>query len=152
MLARIRGRSWGARARLGRDLRTAYLDERRVAKQLRQHGTRVPYPALADDFTRLADLADGHAALLADELHAMAGNTDPSDTVEPRDGHNHWQRLTLDLAALESLHQRYTELATHWDVDFPATAVTFEHLARATAVMTRELRAMIARSDPHAGN
>ena len=152
MLTRLRERSGGSRARLGRELHAAYLDARRVASQLRGHGARVPYPALTADFGRLADQADGHAALLGDELRAIAGNTDPSDDVPPRDGRNHWERLTLDLADLESLQRRYTELAWQWDVEFPATATTFERLARATGAMSREVRSMIARSDPHAAN
>ena len=131
-------------------MRAAYLDARRVASQLRAHGVRVPYPALSADFTHLADEADGHAGLLADELRAVAGNTDPSDAVPPRNGHNHWERLTIDLESLASLQRRCTELALHWDVEFPATAATFEHLARATAGMSNVVRAMLARSDPHA--
>jgi hypothetical protein len=152
MLARLRERSGGSRARLGRELRAAYLDARRVARQLREHGTRVPYAGLTADFVRLADQADGHAALLGNELRAVAGNTDPSDAVLPRDGRSHWERLTRDLTDLESLQRRYTELALQWDVEFPATATTCERLARATAAMSREVRSMVARSDPHAAN
>jgi len=133
-------------------LRAAYLDARRLAGQLRAHGVRVPYPALSADFTRLADQADGHAALLARELGAVAGNTDPSDATPPRYGRNHWERLTLDLESLAALQRRYTELALHWDIEFPVTTTTCEHLAQATAGMSSVVRAMLARSDPHAAN
>jgi hypothetical protein len=152
VLARLRDRVGGSRARFGRELRAAYLDARRVATQLRRHGTRVPYPALSQDFRRLAEAADGHVALLADEIRAVAGNTDPADPIAPREGRNHWERLTVDLADLETLQRRYTELALHWDVEHPASAVTFDRLARATAAMSRDVRTMLARSDPHAAH
>jgi hypothetical protein len=135
---------------LGRDLRAAYLNERRVARLLRQHGAQVPYPTLATDLTCLAGEADGRAARLADELRAVAGNTDPSDVVPVPDGRNHWERLTADLAAVESLQRRYTELALQWDVDFPATTATLHDLARAATATATLLRTMVARSDPHA--
>jgi hypothetical protein len=151
MLVQLRERSGGARGRFGRELRAVYLAARRMARQLRRHGEQVPYPALGADLARLAAEVDGHAAALADELRAVAGNPDPSDALAPRDGHNHWERLTLDLADLESLQRRYTELALRWDVDFPATVATFERLAHDTAAMSAGVRSMIARSDPHAG-
>jgi hypothetical protein len=149
-LARLRERTGSPRARFGRDLRAVYLDTRRVAVQLRDHATHVPYPALGTELRRLAAQADGQAALLADELRAIAGNPDPSDPVAPRIGHNHWERLTIDLADLEALQRRHTELALRWDVDFPASAATLARLAHAIATMSTTVRAMVARSDPHA--
>jgi hypothetical protein len=88
--------------------------------------------------------------MLADELRALAGNTDPSDRVEPREGRNHWERLTLDLADLEGLRRRQIDLALHWDVDFATTAETLGRLASATAAMGTVVRGLLARSDPHA--
>lgn len=150
LLAQLRERAGGTRARFGRELRVAYLDARRVAVQLRRHGGHVPYPALGTELTRLADQADGHAADLARELRAVAGNTDPSDAVGPREGRNHWERLSVDLEDLESLRRRLTQLALHWDVDFPDAVATFQRLAHTTAVMSRGVSSMLARSDPHA--
>jgi hypothetical protein len=150
LLARLRERTGSPRARFGRDLRAVYLDTRRVAAQLRDHATQVPYPTLGTELRRLADRADGQAATLAGELRAIAGNPDPSDPVARRVGRNHWERLTIDLAALEALQRRHTELALRWDVEFPASAATLESLARATATMGASVRAMVARSDPHA--
>jgi len=152
MLAQLRERTGGARVRLGRELRAVYLDERRVANQLRRHGAQVPYPALTEEFQRLADQADHHAARLANELRLVAGNTDPSDATPSHDGRNHWERLTVDLADLESLQHRYTDLAVHWGLDFPAVAATLGELAHETAAMAREVRNMLARSDPHAAD
>ena len=148
--ARIREGTGSPRARFGRDLRAVYLDVRRVAGQLRDHATRVPYPEFGVELRRLADQADGHAALLADELRAIAGNPDPSDPIAARVGRNHWERLTIDLADLEALQRRHTELALRWDVDFPASAATLARLNRATAAMAATVRTMVARSDPHA--
>ena len=150
MLAQLRERAGGVRARLGRDLHATYLEERRVARRLRRHGDKVPYPALAAELARLAEQADGRAARLADELRAVAGNTDPSDVVPLPDGRNHWERLTGDLAAVESLHRRYTELALQWDLDFPTTTATLQDLAQAMAATATALRTMVARADPHA--
>jgi len=150
LLAHLRERTGSPRARFRRELRAVYLDARRVATQLRDHALRVPYPALGTELRRLADQADGQAAILADELRALAGNPDPSDPVAPRIGHNHWERLTIDLADLESLQRRHTELALRWDLDFPASAATLVGLKRTTATMAAVIRTMLARSDPHA--
>ena len=75
---------------------------------------------------------------------------DPADPVTAPEGRNHWERLTFDLAALESLQRRYTELALRWDVEFPASAASLVQLQRATAIMAAGIRTMAARSDPHA--
>ncbi len=152
VFARLQERSGGPRVRLARELRAAYLDTRRLAIQLRRHAAQVPYPVLGPTLTRLAEQADDQAASLADELRAVAGNTDPADALAPRDGRSHWERLTFDLADLEGLHRRYTEIALHWDVDFPNTVVTIDRLARTTAAMAAAVRAMAARSDAHAAN
>lgn len=150
VLERLRARAGGPRARFGREVRAAYLDARRLATQLRDHGGNVPYPALGHELRRLAEEADRHAAALATELRAIAGNVDPADPIAPRVGRNHWERLTIDLADLEALQRRYTELALRFDVDFPASIPTFDALARAAAVMIRDVRTMLIRSDPHA--
>jgi hypothetical protein len=152
VLTRLRDRVGGSRVRLGRELRAVYLDERRVARQLRGHGAQVPYAGLAENLGRLADQADHHAARLAQELRVVGGNADPFDTTTPRTGRNHWERLTIDLADLESLQRRYADLAREWDVEFPETAATLAELAAATATMSKDVRAMVARSDPHADN
>jgi hypothetical protein len=152
LLGRLQERAGGPRVRLGRELRAAYLDARRLGLQLRRHSAHVPYAALGPELTRLAEQAEEHAAVLASELRAVAANTDTADAVQPRNGRNHWERLTIDLADLERLHRRYTELALHWDVEFPSTVATVDRLARATAAMTSTMRSMLARSDPHAEN
>lgn len=152
VLARWQERSGGPRVRLGRALRAAYLDARRLAAQLRRHAAHAPYPALGPELARLAEQADGQAALLAAELRALAGNTDQADGTAPRDGRSHWERLTFDLADLETLHRRYAEIVRQWDIAFPATIVTVERLDRSTAAMITAIRAMVARSDPHADN
>jgi len=152
VLARLQERSGSPRVRLARALRGAYLDTRRLAIQLRRHAERVPYPGLGPQLTRLAEHADGQAALLVDELRALAGNTNQADTLTPRAGRNHWERLTFDLADLSALHRRYAEIALQWDVAFPATVATVDQLARTTGAMIAAIRAMVARSDPHADN
>jgi hypothetical protein len=150
LLARLQERSGGPRVRLGRELRGAYLDARRLGLQLRRHGAQAPYPTLGRELARLAAQAEEQAAVLANELRAVAANTDPADAAEPRGGRNHWQRLSYDLADLDRLHRRYTEIALHWDVEFPDTVAAIDGLARTTAAMTSSVRSMLARSDPHA--
>jgi hypothetical protein len=150
LLARLRERTGTQRTRFRRELRAVYLDVRRVATQLRDHATHVPYPGLAIELRRLAEQADGQAALLAAELRALAGNPDPSDLVAPRGGRNHWERMTIDLAGLEALHRHATELALRWDLDFPSQAATLARLGRMTAGMAAAVRTIVARSDPHA--
>jgi hypothetical protein len=152
VLARLRALGTRPRDRLRRELRGTYLETLRVARQLRAHADHVPYPALTDDLHRLADQADRHAAALAEELRAVAGDTDRHAGTALHGGHNHWARLAADLGDLEALHRRYTELALRWDVEFPAAAVTLTELQRGTARMKVAVRALIARSDPHADN
>jgi hypothetical protein len=152
VLARLRERTGGPRVRLARALRGAYLDTRRLAIQLRRQAAQVPYPDLGPRLTRLAEQCEEQAALLAQEIRSLAGNTDQADSSPARTGRNHWERLTFDLADLEALHRRYTEIALQWDVAFPVTVATVEQLARSTATMIGAIRAMVARSDPHADN
>ena len=142
--------SAGTRAHFARDLRDVFLTARRIARQLRGHATGVPYERLAPALRALADQADGQAATLAAELHAVAGNADPADTATVREGRNHWERLTFDVADLDALKRRYLDLALHWDVEFPSAAATLVALGHATAVMSAVVRDMVARSDPHA--
>lgn len=142
--------SAGTRARFAHELRAVYLAARRIASQLRSHASRVPYERLGPELRALADQADGHAATLAAALRAVAGNPDPSDTTTPREGRNHWERLTIDLADLEALRRCYVELALRWDVDFPTQAATLTALGHATGAMITVVRDMVARSDPHA--
>jgi hypothetical protein len=148
--ARLRERSGGKQVRFVRDLRGLYLDVRRVATQLRRHAGQVPYPALGVELRRLAEQAEGQAAALADELRAVAGNADPSDPMAPREGRNHWERLTVNLSDLETIRRCETELALRWDLDFPAPALVLARLAQVTASMSAAVRVMLARSDPHA--
>lgn len=142
--------SSGLRAAFARDLRGAYLDVRRIAAQLRSHATHVPYPRLGPTLVALADRADAQAARVAAELRAFAGNADPSDTTLPREGRNHWERLSLDLADLEALKRRWVELALRWDVDFPASGGMLGELGRTTGAMSTVVRDLLARADPHA--
>ncbi len=129
-----------------------YLEALRVARQLRAHAECMPYPALTAEVGRLAAEADGHVAELAGELRRLAGDADRDVAATPRAGRNAWARLTADLADLQSLHRRYTELALRYDVDFPDTATSLDRLARETARMEQRLRALTSRADPHAEN
>ncbi|MEB2284920.1 MAG: hypothetical protein OZ922_09595 [Myxococcales bacterium] len=142
--------SASARVRFARDLRGLYLAVRRIASQLRSHATLVPYDRVERALHALADRADAQAATLAAELHALAGNPDPSDAEAPRLGRNHWECMTLDLADLEVLKRRYLDLALRWDVDFPASAATLTTLGHKVGSMSVIVRDMVARSDPHA--
>lgn len=152
VLARLRALGSKPRDRLRGELRGVYLETLRVARQLRAHADHVPYPPLTDELQRLADQADRHAAALAEELRGIAGDTDRHAGIALHGGHNHWARLAADLADLEALHRRYTELAFRWDVEFPTTAMTLTELQRGTARMEAAVRALVARSDPHADN
>ncbi|MCC6766235.1 MAG: hypothetical protein IT293_16365 [Deltaproteobacteria bacterium] len=138
------------RARFAGDLRAGYLDARRIAAQLRRHAGRVPYPRLGPTLVGLADRADAQAARVAAELRALAGNADPADPTSPRDGRNHWERLSVDLADLEALKRRWVDLALRWDVDFPATAAALAEFGRTTSAMSATVRDLLARADPHA--
>lgn len=152
VLTRLQERTVGPRQRLGRDLRAAYAEERRVARALRDHAARVPYENQTVEVGRLADRADGHAATLAHELRALTGGADPVAAGTPVAGRNHWERMTAALADVEALQRRYRELALRWDVQFPAPAATFAELARSSAVSAVTLRSLVARADPHAAD
>jgi hypothetical protein len=142
--------SAGIRARFARELRTAFLDARRIATQLRAHAGRAPYAHPGLVLRQLAEQAEAQVAALAGALRDVAGNIDPADHLSPRDGRNHWERLSLDLTDLETLKRRYVEIALRWDVDFPDTAEELRRFGRTIAAMSRTVRDMLARSDPHA--
>ena len=58
----------------------------------------------------------------------------------------------MDVRDVEALQRRYAELALRLGRRVPAAATTFDRLARASTTMLATLRALAARSDPHAAN
>jgi len=150
MLARIRDYAAGPKARFARELGAIYREELRLGRQLRLHAERVPYPAHAGDLGRVAERGDARAAELAAVLRALIGEANPWEGGEPRAGRSHWERLTTDLADVDGLRRRYRDLITHWHAAQPETAAILERLAGDAGSTAAVLRALIARSDPHA--
>jgi hypothetical protein len=152
MLARLRELSLPPKRRLARDLAATYRAERRLGGQLRAHAARVPYPAFRTDLLRLADVADGNSATLANELRTLTGSADPLVAEPPRGGRNHWERVLIDLTDAEALHRSCADLARRWDIAFPSVADTFVRLARSAAHTGATLRTQTALADPHASD
>lgn len=147
---RVRGLAGGPARRLAGDLANAYLEELRLARQLRLHAERVPYPNLAATLLGLAEVQDKHAALLRERVTQLGDTVDAGAAGAPRDGRNYWERLTFDLADLRARSKRYLELALHWDVDDAESAALCTRLAHEDAAAGRVIDDLIARSDPHA--
>jgi len=152
VLTRLRELATPPHTRLRRDLRAAYLETLRIARQLRAHAEQVPYAALVGELQTLADRSDRQAATLAAALRAAGGDTDRHAGEAVHGGRNHWARLSADLHDLQALHRRTTELALRYDADAPETADRLSDVARTAAGMERVVRALIARADPHAAN
>ena len=146
----VRELASGPRRRILGALAAAYNGELQVARQLRLHAERVPYPNLAARLLALADQADAHAVLLRERATTLGGVVDTDGVGTPRGGHNYWERLTFDLQDLRAQSKRYLELAQHWDIEDAETAALFARLAHEDGAMCRVVGDLIARSDPHA--
>ena len=151
LLARVRDFVGGPSRRLAGDLTAAYLEELRLARQLRLHAERVPYPNLAAPLLGLADRQERHAALLRERVGGLGGNVGADGVGVPREGRNYWERLTFDLADLRALSQRYLELTHYWDVDAESAALC-ARLAHEDGEACHLIGDLIARSDPHAAD
>jgi hypothetical protein len=147
---RVREFASGPRRRILGALRAAYHDEIRVARQLRLHAERVPYPNLTAPLLALAAQAEARSALLRGRAMQLAGSIETVGASAPRGGRNCWERLTLDLEDLRAQRKHYLELAQHWDIDDAETAALFTHLAHGNSAMSRVVRDLVARCDPHA--
>ena len=144
---------WGRGSRrLAVELAAACLEEQRLARQLRAHAERVPYPNLAATLSQLAEKQDAHAALVRARVVALGGAVAADAPGEPRDGRNYWERLTVDLADLRAQSQRYLELAHRCDVDDVESAALCTRLAHEDGDACRVVSELIARSDPHAAD
>ena len=140
----------GPRRRILEDLHHAYLEELRLARQLRLHAERVPYLPQARTLEDLAAQEDVHGASLEGEIRRLGGLPDLAGLGEPRGGRNHWERLSLDLAAIQAHGKRFIELAQRWDIDHPETATLLMRLAHEEGALARVVGELLARSDPHA--
>jgi hypothetical protein len=152
LLTRIREFALGPRLRLCGRLNDVWHEEMRLARQLRAHSERVPYPDLAARLLALADRADARAAALGVEVKRLAGTLQRRELGPLRDGRNAWERLAVDAEDSRNLTERYGELLREWDVDFPDAAAAFEALRRDAADVTQALSDMGARADPHAAD
>lgn len=148
--ARVRQLASRPERRLLADLGGAYHEELRLARQLRLHGERVPYPSLAAQLAALADQEEAHAALLREQIARLGGAVDPAGMGSTRGGRNYWERLTVDLQDLRAKSKRYRELADHWDIENAEAAGLFARISDEDIAMGRILVDLIARSDPHA--
>ena len=145
------GGSAAATEQLAVALRQSYLDCARRAAHLLQHAEMAPQPQSAEALKRLAADEEEQRRRLQQTIEA-AGTPVPPVAPEPpaRGALNHWARLVQDLEAHWVAVQRFRELAMHFAELFPKTAGLFEMLCREEAAHCEDLRALIARADPHA--
>ena len=150
--ARVRTLAGGPTPRLLGDFKIAYLEELRLAHQLRMHAERVPYPNISAVLLGLARGQDEHAALVRKRVADLGGTLDAGQVGAPHEGRNYWTRLTHDLADLRAQGLRYLELAQHWDTEDGDSATLCTSLAHEESAACRVISDLITRSDPHAAD
>jgi phage shock protein A len=145
------GGSAGATEQLTVALQQSYLDCARRAAQLLRHAEMAPQSQSTEMLKRLAADEEEQRRRLQQAIEATGTPVPAVATERPaREALNHWARLVQDLEAHQAAVQRFRELVTHFTELSPKTAGLFDMLCREEAVHCEDLRALIARADPHA--
>ena len=131
------------------DLLTDYQEEAHLARQVRDHAEKAPYPVVGEALKGIAAEQERHAQLLQEKILSLGGQV--GEVVEEvKRGRNAWARLTHDLQDCKALEKRYIEQAIRWDPDMPDVVELLRTLERETAGQCALLRDLALRSDPHA--
>jgi bacterioferritin (cytochrome b1) len=98
----------------GEDLLAAlqqdYVDEQRLAEQLRTHAQRLPNDLRRERLGRIADATAQHAQRLAERILALGGAVPQAPAPDPSAASpalTLWRLLAADLEALTALTHRY---------------------------------------------
>jgi len=147
----VMGGAAAAQEELAAEVAQAYLDCARRAVQLLRHAEMAPQQQSAEALKRLAAGEEEQRRRLRQALEAASAPVPPVAPEPPACGAaNHWARLVQDLEAHRAAVQRFRELAMRFAESFPKTAGLFEGLCREEMAHCEDLRALIARADPHA--
>lgn len=143
------GEGDGGKAGLLADLLTDYQEEVRLARQIRDHAEKAPYPSMGEALKSVAAEHERHAQLLQEKIFSLGGQAGEG-VGEVRGGKNSWARLNQDLQDCKVLEKRYIEQAIRWDPERPDVVELFRTLEEETARQCALLRDLALRSDPHA--
>jgi hypothetical protein len=131
------------------ELRACYLEEARLAQQLREHADRAPHQAGVQGLHAAAEEQDRVVQLLHDKIVALGGEGENAPVVI-KEGRNHWARVVQDLDDNQALGQRYNEQVAYWDPDVPDAVTLFRTLEREKHQLGARLRDIVVRADSHA--
>jgi hypothetical protein len=131
------------------DLLTNYRQEVLLARQVRDHAEKAPYPTAGETLKGIAAEQERQARLLRERILSLGGQV--SEVVgETKGGRNSWARLTHDLQDCQALQKGYIEQAIRWDPEEPEVVELLRTLGRETVGQCALLRDLALRSDPHA--
>jgi len=131
------------------DLLSDYREEIRLARQVRNHAEKVPYPSVGETLKGIAGEQERHARLLQEKILSLGGQVSEMES-EIKRGKNSWTRLIHDLQDCKVLEKRYIEQVMRWDPEEPDVVKLLRTLERETVGQCALLRDLALRSDPHA--
>ncbi len=129
------------------DLLADFREEVRLARQLRAHAEKTPYPWMGQALKDMAVRHEHHAQLLQEKILSLGGGV-PEVQGEVKEGKNNWVRLTHDLQDCKALEKAYIEQAIRWDPDVPDVVQLLQALRAEISAEVAQLRDLTLRSDP----
>lgn len=134
-------------------IRELYRRTAERARQLARHAARTPHEAGRRELEALALAEREHADRMRRKVLALGGFPGDALDSEPRaDAPSYWGRLVLDLEAHRDAVRDLLDAATAVTDSDLETALFLRQLAHEEDAHALRLRALIARSDPHALN
>jgi hypothetical protein len=147
----IAGHSTNAAAQLRAALEGCYVDCFHRAVQLKRHAELAPQRYSMEALKELANAEERQCDRLRQAIEAAGAPVAAAmPEVLARSGSNHWARVVRDLEAHRASVQQFREAAVRFAEPFPQTAALFQELCVEETSHCRNLRALIARTDPQA--
>ena len=132
-------------------LQQDYLEEQRLANQIRAHALLMPNDLFRDMLNEIAADTDHHAHLLAEQIHALGGcrpRENGQDTTASQPTSTIWRLIAADIAALGAVSQRYL-VQLGW-ISSPPIQRTLQHIRAAKLLHRQKLSDLLARIDSYA--
>jgi len=97
------------------NLKQDYLEEKRLAAQLRKHAERLPYDFMKQRLLKLSAEEEKHAELLCEKVTALGGFILNGEVPTIRTAEKVWQELLWDLEEERQRYDRYVHRANQAD-------------------------------------
>jgi rubrerythrin len=129
-------------------LRDTYLATAHTVTQFTKDAERMEYPQFRARLLLMAAEDQGHVTWLHDTLLAH-GETIPTRACTPKEAHNSWEALLMDVAAERHAYEALVEPMHLAEQADPDVAEGFRRLRAAKQQHREALLDMLVKSDPY---